>query len=311
MKNMRIIAVMLLGVLLTGCSTTKEGVLVRDVSNTECGNTRSGEPVLIGNSTLKLTKDGEMIIGFLKNHSINCGDEDQVVKCRQEGGVLQIDVYDKSYYEHHGSEDIVKTNCACSVNVYFTLYDVEGDHFLVRLNNEELGEVSFAEHSVVEIDRATLQQAYEEGFDYIETFDDKFFGYYEYIPDSEYPIYREPNLYLSYGDGSYCIFGRYYYYGMPCDYQKFTMVMDTEPDGTIVFRLDTDGKYTPECEKRADIVFKMLNAKKESYHVKVNPHTVTVRDADGTEHEETVCDFDGELKIGSSLTVSLEGTGEQ
>ena len=81
--------------------------------------------------------------------------------------------------------------------------------------------------------------------------------------------------------------------------------MDTEPDGTIVFRIDTDGKYSPECENRADIVFRMINAQKESYHIKVNPHTVTVTDADGTEHEETVCDFDGELKKGSEISVPL------
>ena len=81
--------------------------------------------------------------------------------------------------------------------------------------------------------------------------------------------------------------------------------MDTEADGTIVFRLDTDGKYSSECDSRSDIVFRMDNAQKDSYHIKVNPHMVTVTNSDKT-YEEIVCDFDGELKIGDSINVLLE-----
>ena len=306
MKKISNVMIVLAGMLLAGCSTTKEGVSVGNISNTECAMTRSGEPVVqIDNPTLKLTKDGDVITGFLKNFEINCSDKNLVVKCRQEGSVLQIDVHDQSYYEHQGSGDIARTNCFCRVNVYFTLYDIEGDRFLVNLNKEKLGEISFAEHSVVEIDRITLQQAYEGGFDFTETFNEESFHFLEYKPDDEDPIFRNPTLHLSYGDNSHSIIGHYYYFAMPCDYQKFGMVMDTEPDGTIVFRIDTDGKYSPECENRADIVFRMINAQKESYHIKVNPHTVTVKDAEGTEHEETVCDFDGELKKGSEISVPL------
>ena len=118
MKKICNVMVVLAGMLLAGCSTTKEGVSVGNISNTECAMTRSVEPVVqINNPTLKLTKEGDVITGFLKNFEINCSDKNLVVKCRQEGSVLQIDVHDQSYYEHQGSGDIARTNCSCRVNV--------------------------------------------------------------------------------------------------------------------------------------------------------------------------------------------------
>ena len=46
MKKISNVMIVLAGMLLAGCSTTKEGVSVGNISNTECAMTRSGEPVV-------------------------------------------------------------------------------------------------------------------------------------------------------------------------------------------------------------------------------------------------------------------------
>jgi len=56
--------------------------------------------------------------------------------------------------------------------------------------------------------------------------------------------------------------------------------------------------------RRTTIKFLICNALKDSYHVKVNPHEVTVKNDDGTEHVETVCDFEGDLKRGVPVEVT-------
>jgi len=65
-----------------------------------------------------------------------------------------------------------------------------------------------------------------------------------------------------------------------------------------------DGKPSGNCIRRASINFQIYNALKDSYHVKVNPHEVTVKNDDGTEHVETVCDFEGDLKRGVPVEVT-------
>ena len=302
-KNMKkSIVVLAFATVLAGCSSGNfDGLYVGDVSNSSCLRVRSGDAAgVIDNPTLKLTKEGDVITGFLKNFEVvHCGsDRDVVVECRQDGTSLQIKVREDFV------GDGVMTNCLCPVNVYFTLYDTEGDKFHVTLNNMDLGDISFAEHSVVEIDLVTLRQAHEEGFDFSEALGDSYVSPLEYRPDL-YPHYK-PKLNLSYSGAEHYVSGSYWYYRMPCDYQEFKVVMETESDGTVVFRLDTDGQYSADCNSRSLIVFRMDNAQKESYHIKVNPHTVTIVDEDGVAHEQVAYDFEGELKKNEDVTIPLE-----
>jgi hypothetical protein len=44
-----------------------------------------------------------------------------------------------------------RATCLCRVNIYFTLYDVEGDTFQLSLDGRNLGEISFKDSNVVEI----------------------------------------------------------------------------------------------------------------------------------------------------------------
>jgi len=297
MRKKNLLIASLMAAVLAGCSTS-DGLYVGNVSNTACTRTRSGDIAgVIGNPTLKLTKEGSTITGHLKNFEVSCGiEKDVVVKCSQEGNILQIEA-------HEDQGDGESTNCICPVNVYFSLYETEGDRFRVKLNNEDLGEVSFAEHSVVEIDRWTLHQAYEGGFDFSEVLGETMITASDYHP--ELNPYDKPRLELRYDSDLHHLSGIYWYYRMPCSYNTFDVVMDTESDGTLVFRLDTDGKYAADCDSRSQIIFYMENAQKDSYRIKVNPHTVTVTDEDGLVHEQMVYDYEGELKKDESVTIPL------
>ncbi|MBQ7439758.1 MAG: hypothetical protein IJV28_07275 [Paludibacteraceae bacterium] len=297
---LRIYAILLLVCGITSCSTSNiDGLSVGKVSNSECLRTRATGDAqgVIDNPTLQLTKDGNTISGLLKNFEVNCAaQKDVLVDCRQEGNTLYIEA-------HENSQDGVRANCVCPVNVYFTLYNVEGDNFRVILNGAELGDISFAEHRVVEIDRRTLRQAFEGGFDFSEVQGETLITALEYHP--EVNPYDKPRLELRYDSGLHHVSGIYWYYRMPCSYQAFDVIMDMETDGTLVFRLETDGKYSADCDSRSQIVFYMENAQKDSYRIKVNPHTVKVTGEDGQEHEQTVYDYEGELKKDEAVSIPL------
>lgn len=298
MRKKNLLIASLMAAVLAGCSTS-DGLYVGNVSNTACTRTRSGDVAgVIDNPTLKLTKEGSTITGVLKSFEVNCGiEKDVIVKCHQEGSNLLIEA-------HEELGDGIATNCTCPVNVYFTLYDTEGDRFRVKLNNEELGDVSFVDHHVVEIDRRTLLQANEEGFTYTETLGETSIFQSKYNP--EQMPYDKPRLELSYNEGFHQLYGHYWYYRIPCSYQNFDVMMDTEEDGTIVFRLVTDGQYSADCDNRAQVNFCMINAQKDSYRIKVNPHTVTIAGEDSQTQEQTVCDFEGELKKGEHVSIPME-----
>ena len=81
--------------------------------------------------------------------------------------------------------------------------------------------------------------------------------------------------------------------------------MDTETDGTLVFKFDTNGYYGSDCESYSQILFNMINAQKEEYRVKVNPHKVYMKDADGSETEVVVYDYEGIIKKDDHKKISL------
>ena len=138
--------------LLTGCSTAESGVSVGNVHNTECSSssTRSiqagsdeGEDVPeIPRLAIKLTRQGNSVSGEFTNYKIPCSHGDLYVDCQQTAQKLDINVREKK----RNMSGNVKT-CICWVNIYF----MEGDTFQLSLDGRNLGEISFKESNVVEI----------------------------------------------------------------------------------------------------------------------------------------------------------------
>ena len=288
---------LMIAAVLTGCSSQNyDGLVVSYMSYTGCNQVTRSEGD-VNHSTIKLTRDGTLIHVVLNNYKVNCSYGDLIVNCNQQGH-LSIAVN-----ELNSRKNIVKSTCICPVNIYFSIENTKGELFHVYLDNKDLGEVSFKDHSVVEIDLLTHEQAYEEGFDYCERLSEVVTTPIKYLPE-EMP-WDKPRLELSYNAELHTIHGIYWYYRMPCDYTKFDMVMDTESDGTLVFKINTDGIYSSSCESYSQIIFKMLNAQKEEYRVKINPHIDYIKDADGTEHEITVYDYEGVIKQDGHESIQL------
>ena len=287
----------MIAAVLTSCSSQNyDGLVVSNMSYTGCNQVTRSEGD-VNHSTIKLTRDGTLIHVVLNNYKVNCSYGDLIVNCNQQGH-LSIAVN-----ELNSRKNIVKSTCICPVNIYFSIENTKGELFHVYLDNKDLGEVSFKDHSVVEIDLLTHEQAYEEGFDYCERLSEVVTTPIKYLPE-EMP-WDKPRLELSYNAELHTIHGIYWYYRMPCDYTKFDMVMDTESDGTLVFKINTDGIYSSSCESYSQIIFKMLNAQKEDYRVKINPHIDYIKDADGTEHEITVYDYEGVIKKDDHESIQL------
>ena len=278
----------IIAVVLTGCSSQNyDGLVVSKMSNTRCNQATRSDGDL-SHSTIKLTRDGNIIHVVLSNYLINCKYDDLIVNCSQQGH-LSIAIN-----KLHDGKDGVSGTCLCPVNIYFSIENTKGDSFHVVLDYKDLGEVSFKDHSVVEIDLLTHEQAYEEGFDYSERFAGILTTPMDYYPGEE--PREKPRLELSYNAEAHTIQGFYRFYRMPCYSTKFDMVMDTETDGTLVFKFDTNGYYGSDCESYSQIIFYMVNAQKEEYRVKINPHIDYIKDSDGTEHEITIYDYEGVLK---------------
>ena len=156
MKNMKkktLFLPLLAMILMTECSTAESGVSVGNVHNTECphSSTRStladsGEGEEIPRLAIKLTRQGNTISGEMVNYKVNCHHGELYVDCQQTGRKLDVNVREK-ILDPNG----LRSNCLCWVNIYFTLYDVEGDTFQLSLDGRELGEISFKESNVVEI----------------------------------------------------------------------------------------------------------------------------------------------------------------
>ena len=153
MKKKTLFLPLLAMFLMAGCSTAESGVSVGNVHNTECphSSTRStqvdsGEGEEIPRLAIKLTRLGNTISGEMVNYKVNCHHGELYVDCQQTGQKLDINVREKK-----NNQGGLAAQCLCWVNIYFTLYDVEGDTFQLSLDGRELGEISFKESNVVEI----------------------------------------------------------------------------------------------------------------------------------------------------------------
>ena len=160
MKKATIVLAIMAMVLLTGCSTAENAVSVGDVHNSECSHTwtRSADadeehspeqlrridsqPLIV-----KLIREGKNISGEIRDYRIGCSHGDLYVDCQEDDKKLNINVNEK---KQHNMGDIGST-CLCFINIYFTLYDVEGDAFQLSIDGKDIGDVSFKENNVVEL----------------------------------------------------------------------------------------------------------------------------------------------------------------
>ena len=298
MKKLYQLMLIATATILASCSTSQTGLSVGNMKNTECGNTtRSG---YCHTPKIKLQRDGMNIHVTLTDYLINCGHPELYMDCRQEGKRLEMNVKIKG-------DDGIRNLCACGINIYYTMYDVEGDTFQLFLDDRDLGTLSFKEHSIIYVDAYTLDQAYEEGFDYqLELFGYNFYEWNQ--PDYTFNTYQ---INMWFNKNSRTLGGQALNFFLPCNAKNMEVKMDVEEDGTLVFTPLADGKpcdgrQSTDCYRRAYISFNVVNALKDSYHIKWNPHTSVVTEADGTAHEVTTYDYEGDISVGESIKEKLK-----
>lgn len=157
MKKVRTLMALAIVMILAGCASTNTGFLsVGNVSHTECQ--RETRAVTRPEPMLRLIMQGNNINGEFIDYPTNCHGEIGV-SCRQEGPNFDIKVTQTQ------KEGEIGTYCSCSVNIYFTVYDIEGENFHLIVSDKDIGNVSFKESSIVEINLRTNEVKYEVGSD--------------------------------------------------------------------------------------------------------------------------------------------------
>lgn len=287
-KNSLLKAIMFLAILAGTTNTIMADgtVTVKNVSNTNCHDDTRAESVM-GHPTLKLTRFENGLLGELNNYRVNCAYGRINVMCQEEGQKLALSV-------DEGLGDVI-ASCMCSINIYFTLYDALEDEYQMMLGGKDLGTISFKEHSVVEIDLETLEQANEEGFDYPVNVQ----GFWSY----EITDYITPGKDLSqsleindYGSQWFdCVYKNY---SLPCEYTYLDVQAEFDKDSTLVISVLTDGIPEKSCNRAAHLFFNIVNILKESYHLRLN-HTILTKDEDGQDKAYTVCLYEGDITLSS------------
>ena len=159
MKKLCFIPMVLFAFLITGCSSSNiDGIAVGKVSNSECLNrsrSREAKDASDMKTMLRLTREGNNIVGELINYYITCLHYDIIVDCKQEGSELAITVSEDL---PQGDENILSSNCLCPINIYFTIYDIAGDSFHVKVGQDDYGNASFIDTNMVEL---TVKENYD------------------------------------------------------------------------------------------------------------------------------------------------------
>ena len=289
-ENLLMLLVILLvaafvGMTLTGCSTQESvsgPVTAGNVSNSGCQNNTRGTSI-IGNPTLKFTKDGVNLQAEFHDYRLNCAYEDVKVECTAKDGVLDIKVVEVG--------DLF-ANCLCPVNIYYTIYNANEEEYSLRLNGEDLGIISFKGHDVTEIDLWNHEQAHEEGFEYSlvttytyanEILPDNIEGREDWLPRFILSHYVE-ELGVS-----------FQFFLLPEEYNDFHMEAKAKGD-TIMINIVTDGVITQDSPKRGDVSCVFANATSSSYHIILTQQSME-KDSDGNLHETTKTVFDHNVDI--------------
>ena len=288
MKNLLLRTMMLMATLI-GIQNTAwadDSVTVGDVSNTPCAYRTRGESV-IGNPTLKLTRFDGGLYGELNNCEVNCAYGNINVICQEDGQNLSISV-------DEDTGDIV-ADCVCPINISFTIYNALQDEYHLMVRGRDVGTISFKEHSVVEIDLRTLEQANEEGFDYPVNAQ----GFWPY----EITQYVKPDQNLSESLEIYEIFDQqlscvFKYYALPCEYSVLDVQAELAQDSALVINVLTDGIPGGNCNRVAHLYFDIVNIMKDSYHLRLN-HTILTKDSEDQGAACTVCLYEGDFILPS------------
>ena len=282
--------------MLTACSTSQTGVYVGNFSNSECLNkTRSF--VKAPTTKLKLTRNGNCINGEFLGYLANCMHGELSVDGQQEGNRLSVNVREKS------EPGALVATCLCPINIYFTLFDVDGENFDIFVNEKEMGNVTLKENGIALFDTYAIDNSCEKGAEYPPVL----YHYYYYSEVSE--EVGDTKWEFNYIETDNAIHGICQNFYLPCDAEKIDLGADIDDNGSLIITSFIDGKSesgkpSNGCMRRTTIKFLICNAIKDSYHVKVTPHEVIVKNVDGTEHVETVCDFEGDLKRGVPVEVT-------
>ena len=288
MKQISFFLMAVAAMLLSACSTSETATVgVGNVSNSECGAVSRAS--IMSNPKIKMTRRGNNI-DFELPCNVNCGMAENGIKVEPEWTDGRLNVIlkpEKTFNSDIGSM------CTCQVTVYFTVYDIEDDSFVLAFNGKNY-KVDFDGHSVVYIDEVTGDTAYEEYFIYRPELTEFRFDKEDitigYIPENRFLVDRH---------GTYTYFIAFDYF-VPCSLTQLSAELDREDDGTLVLRYVTDvgeidGRATG-CNQRAHIRAHIENTPDEEIHLKVNPHKAMVKGEDGVEREETEYDFDGIIK---------------
>jgi hypothetical protein len=283
MKDMRLLLVLLFVLTTVGALAQESEVMVGDVSNTDCAS-RTRSEGNIGNPRLKLTRFDGGLYGELINCEVNCAYGNVMVTCQESGSNLNIGV-------DEGTGGILAT-CVCQINIYFTVFNALKDEYQVTVRGEDIGKVSFKEHSVVEIDLVTLEQAYEEGFEY--PIKAELLSTYEFknIKPGEK---RNKVLEFLQGDGQNSLFCSYQNYVLPCEYSYLDIQAELDQDSTLLINVMTDGIPGQGCIRVATLFFNLVNVFRESYHLKFY-HTIVSADEE-RQVRCSVCLYDGVLNV--------------
>ena len=263
-----------------------EDVTVGDFINSGCLDRTRGESVM-GRPTLKLTRFENGLYGEWSNILVNCAYGDLCVICNEEGQNLSISL-------HNNKPDGAAAACLCHINVSFTIYNALKEEYQITLGGKDVGTVSFKEHSVVEIDLETLEQAYEEGFEYplkieeIESpdeFTDRVKPDWDLSQSLEISDYGNNRMHFTFLN-----------YVLPCEYSYLDVEAVLDQDDVLVVNILTDGIPGKGCKRYANYGFFLINVLRDSYHLRLN-HTILYKGEDGQERRCNVCLYEGDVTM--------------
>lgn len=260
------------------------GLYVGDVSNSGCkSQTRSTS--VRGNTILKLTRDGDNIFGELTDFYANCAISGISVECKEDDHTLNIMAEEQF-------EGFERAECICPYNVSFTLFNAKEEQYTLIVNNKNLGNVSFETHSVVEIDITTLEQAYEEGFEYpVKIRNFNFYELTQWIKPGEV---RKPELaafhYANYGTEEFL----YLNYRLPKEFTYLDSQAKLDADSTLVLEIITDGSSVEESERIASLTMEVVNVVKPLKHLRLI-HKVVAIGENGMMDKEVIILYEGDL----------------
>ena len=282
------IAMLLIAIMGTVNATLADDITVGDVSNSDCSHMTRAEGVL-GHTILRLTRSEIGLVGELRDYHVNCGYGDVNVFCEEDGDNLTIVVDD-------GSGDH-KADCTCPINIYFTLFNAMQEEFYLKVrgsSERNVGMISLKDHTMVEIDLATLVILYDEGFEYhLRT---QNIG----TTSMNDPDLKNVSQKLNISHESEKVFNcTYDYYILPSNYSYLDVKATLDNDSTLVIDVLTDG--IPENAKQIGrLHFKIVNTTRDDYHLKVNQTFLQ-----GSEDEQTNNLYDGDITVPLYENVSI------